>query len=58
MIAIGVFLTIIAWVVIDIYHIQSAQDANEVIKPVSLSNYEINKKVIEILLNKKAQDLK
>lgn len=52
LISIGIFLTIVAWLVIDIYHIQTSK-AKKTIKPVSLSSYEISKKTIEILLEKK-----
>ena len=52
-ISIGIFLTIIAWIVIDIYQIKTTIIKTESIKTVTLSDYEINKKIIDMVINKK-----
>lgn len=52
-ISIGIFLTIIAWIAIDIYQIKTTVIKTESIKAVTLSDYEINKKIIDMVINKK-----
>ncbi len=51
--SVGVFLTIIAWMIIDIYHIKTSVIVRSKIKSVRLSNYQIDKKIIDILKEKK-----
>jgi len=50
--SIAVFLTIVAWVVIDIYHIQQKINMQIGFKPVEVPNYQMDQKVIEILKQK------
>ena len=52
-ISVCIFLTIIAWIVIDIYQIKTKEIKTESIKTVTLSDYEINKKIIDIVTSKK-----
>lgn len=51
--SIAVFLTIVAWVVIDIYHIQQKINLQIGFKPVQVPNYQMDQQVIEILKQKK-----
>lgn len=51
--SIAVFLTIIAWVVIDIYHIQQKINLQIGFKPVQVPNYQMDQQIIEILKQKK-----
>jgi len=53
LIAIGIFLTIIAWIVVDIYHIKKQINDKELTKPEVIQNYEIDKKIIDIIMKKK-----
>ena len=52
-ISVGIFLTIIAWIVIDIYHIKTTVIRTESIKSVSIPNYEIDKTIIDAVMSKK-----
>jgi len=51
LIAIGIFLTILAWLFVDIYQIQSRQKEKG-LKTITILDYEINKKIFDILLKK------
>jgi len=51
-ISIGIFLTILAWIIIDIYHIKSSKLKTDTIKHVTLTDYEINKKIINLVIEK------
>lgn len=51
--SIAIFFTIIAWVIMDIYHIQQKINAQVGIKPVEIPNYQMDQKVIETLKQKK-----
>jgi len=55
LISIGFFLTIIAWLVIDIYHIQTRKEKNLGLAPISMTDYKISKKILDILLEKKLE---
>jgi len=50
--ALGVFLTIIAWMLLDIYHIQTKINEQITIKPAQVPNYTMDKSIIEILKQK------
>ena len=51
--SLGVFLTIIAWMMLDIYHIQTKINEQIKIKPAQLPNYIMDKTIIEVLKQKK-----
>lgn len=51
--SIAIFFTIIAWVIMDIYHIQQKINEQVGIKPVEIPNYQMDQKVIETLKQKK-----
>jgi len=48
-ISVSVFLTIAAWVIIDLYHIQQRITETIKIKPVEIPNYKMDKKLIDLL---------
>lgn len=51
-ISVVIFLTIIAWIMIDVYQIKVSKLDTNSIKKVTLTNYEINQKIINIISNK------
>jgi hypothetical protein len=55
LIAIGIFMTVVAWLVIDIYQINNNKSKNSDEVPITRLDYNINKKVVDALL-KKVQD--
>ena len=48
-----IFFTIVAWVLMDIYHIQKKINDQIGIKPVQVPAYQMDQKIIEILKKKK-----
>lgn len=50
--ALGVFLTIIAWMILDIYHIQTKINEQITIKPAQVPNYVMDKSIIDVLKQK------
>lgn len=50
--AVGIFLTIVAWMIIDIYHIQTQEVVDTEIKPVTIPQYKIDTHVFDDLLKK------
>jgi len=52
-ISIGIFLTIIAWMTIDIYHINIKINEQINIKPAQVPNYVMDKTIIDVLKQKK-----
>ncbi|MCX7955697.1 MAG: hypothetical protein N2593_01130 [Patescibacteria group bacterium] len=52
-ITIGIFLTIIAWIVADIYYINNRKKSKIEIDIPKIENYKINKEVLRIIENKK-----
>lgn len=52
-ISISIFLTIIAWVIIDLYHIQQKINTTTNIKPMEIPNYRMDKKLIDLLRERK-----
>lgn len=50
--ALGVFLTIIAWMMLDIYHIQTKIKEQITIKPAQVPNYVMDKTIIDLLKKK------
>ncbi|MFA5136304.1 MAG: hypothetical protein WC489_02830 [Patescibacteria group bacterium] len=48
----AIFLTIVAWVTIDIYHIQQKINEQIDIKPAQLPDYQMDEVIIEILKQK------
>lgn len=48
-ISISIFLTIVAWVMIDIYHIQQRINESVQTKPYQIPNYTMDKKIIDLL---------
>lgn len=52
-ISIGIFLTIIAWIIVDIYHIKKKTNDEKLTKLEVMQNYDINKKIINIIREKK-----
>lgn len=51
-ISVIIFLTIIAWIMIDVYQIKASKIDTNSIKQVTLTNYEINQKIINIISDK------
>jgi len=51
--SIVVFLTIVAWVAMDLYHIQQKINDQIDIKPAEIPNYQMDQQVIEMLKQKK-----
>jgi len=50
--SLAIFFTIVAWVVIDVYHIQQKINDQIVIRPATVPDYQMDQKVIEILKQK------
>jgi hypothetical protein len=50
--SLGVFLTIIAWMILDIYHIQTKITEQISIKPAQVPNYVMDKTIIDVLKQK------
>jgi len=50
--SIGVFLTVIAWLVADIYHAATEEKIKVRIEIPRLENYKISKELLEIIKNK------
>lgn len=49
---VGVFLTIIAWMIIDIYHLKNKQYADRTIKGVEAMQFKIDEKILNVLKDK------
>jgi hypothetical protein len=47
--AAGVFLTIVAWMIIDLYHINEQEYINREIPPVEIPNFKINTSIFPTL---------
>ena len=47
--SIGIFLTIVAWMIIDLYHVKTNTAFDTTLKPVTIPNYTINSKVFNSL---------
>lgn len=47
--AVGVFLTITAWMIIDLYHISEAQYINRDIPPVNVPKFQMNTQIFPTL---------
>ncbi len=52
LLSIGIFLTVIAWLVADIYHATTREKIKTKVELPSLSNYEIDPKILDILEKK------
>lgn len=52
-IVIGVFLTILAWVVADIYHASTEQKIKDKIEIPQVENYQIDENILKIIEEKK-----
>jgi len=52
-ISVSIFLTIAAWVIIDLYHIQQRISDTIKIEPVQIPNYRMDKKLIDLLRERK-----
>lgn len=52
-ISIVVFLSVVAWMIIDIYHVKNQPEIEREIKPVQNSNFKIDSDVLNILEQKK-----
>jgi hypothetical protein len=50
--SLAIFFTIVAWVVIDVYHIQQKINDQIGIRPATVPDYQMDQKVIEILKQK------
>ena len=48
----GIFLTIVAWMMLDIYHIQTKIQEQINIKPAQVPEYQMDKTIIDILKEK------
>lgn len=51
--SIGIFLTVIAWLIADIYHAATEEKIKIKVDIPILNNYKISKELLEILKNKK-----
>ncbi len=51
-ISIGIFLTIIAWMIIDLYHVQQSKTFQGNLGAVQVPSISINSKMFEVLKNK------
>lgn len=51
-IAVGIFFTIIAWIIVDVYHINKQKRPVENMTLINVPQYQINKNIIETLLKK------
>lgn len=52
-IVIGIFFTIIAWMVIDLYHIKTNKAVGTDVKPVTLTKFDEYKSILDTLKSKK-----
>lgn len=50
--SLGVFLTIVAWMMLDIYHIQTKINEQINIKPAQVPDYQMDKTIIDVLREK------
>ncbi|OGK62228.1 hypothetical protein A2334_05230 [Candidatus Roizmanbacteria bacterium RIFOXYB2_FULL_38_10] len=50
--SVAIFFTIIAWVIIDIYHIQQKINDQIDVKPATIPNYQMDQKIIDVLKQK------
>lgn len=50
--SLGVFLTIVAWMMLDIYHIQTKINEQINIKPAQVPDYQMDETIIDILREK------
>ncbi len=53
MISIAIFLTVIAWLVADIYHAATAEKMKEQVPILKIKNYDMGMSILEELRNKK-----
>ncbi len=53
MISIAIFLTVIAWLVADIYHAATAEKIKEQVPILKIKNYDMGMSILEELRNKK-----
>ncbi|MCL4374401.1 hypothetical protein M1523_00915 [Patescibacteria group bacterium] len=51
-IAVGIFLTVIAWMIIDVYNVSNSPYTNLKMEPVTVPSYHVDTKTIETLKNK------
>ena len=51
--SIGVFLTVVAWLIADIYHAATEEKIKIKINIPQLENYKISKELLQIIENKK-----
>ncbi len=51
-ISVGIFLTIVAWMIIDLYHAKTSQSVESAVGPVSVPTYNINTKIFKVLEGK------
>ena len=51
-ISIGIFLTIIAWMVADLYHAKQSTVVEDVVNQAEVPNYKINPTIFSILKEK------
>ncbi len=52
LLSVGVFLTVIAWLIADIYHASTEDKIKSKISLPQVYQYKINKDILEILKNK------
>lgn len=51
--SIGIFLTVVAWLIADVYHAATEEKIKIRIEIPTLDNYKINKELLDIIKNKK-----
>lgn len=51
-ISIGVFLTVVAWLVADVYHAATEEKIKSKIEIPKLENYKISKELLEVIRSK------
>ncbi|MEN9327569.1 MAG: hypothetical protein RI947_377 [Candidatus Parcubacteria bacterium] len=47
--SVGIFLTIVAWMIIDLYHVKTNNSFDTALRPVTIPHYSINSKVFNSL---------
>lgn len=52
LLSIGVFLTVVSWLIADIYHASTEEKVKSKIELPQVYQYKINKKLMEVLKNK------
>jgi len=52
LISVGIFMTVIAWLMADVYHAATVEKVKNKINPPVLTEYEVNKEILNQLQQK------